>query len=111
MLRNIFPKPRWKTYAAQSGYVYQYIFEGQGEDHQYVFRAISGSQLKLTLQVQLEREALDRWTLQNRDLTEIERYGIAKMALMRALDLHARPESPIRPEADEIEAICRELDL
>ena len=111
MLRNWFPKPRWKTYAAQSGYVYQYIFEGLRGDDAYIFRAVSGPSIELTLEVILDAKALEPWVLQNRSLTEMECYGIAKMALMRGLDADASPSAPIRPTSSDVEAICRELDL
>jgi hypothetical protein len=114
VLRNWFPKPRWKIYAAQSGYVYQYVFEGLRGEDAYVFRAISGPAIELTLEVILDAKALEPWMQQNRSLTEIECYGIAKVALMRGLDAETAPgaaRAPIRPTSSEVEAICRELDL
>jgi hypothetical protein len=114
VLRNWFPKPRWKTYAAQSGYVYQYVFEGLRSDDAYIFRAISGPSIELTLEVILDAKVLEPWVSQNRSLSEMESYGIAKLALMRALDEEAAPGSaraPIRPTSSEVEAMCRELDL
>ena len=110
VLRNWFVKPRWKTYAAQSGYVYQYVFDGLRGEDAYVFRAVSGTEIEMTLEVVLEVQALDAWVLENRALTEMERYGVAKMALMRALDLETVPGA-IRPSGAEVVAICRELDL
>ncbi len=111
MLRNWFPKPRWKTYAAQSGYVYQYVFHGLRGDDTYIFRAVSGPAIELTLEVVIDAKTLEPWVLQNRPLTEVECYGVAKMALQRALDEDAAPNSTIRPTSSEVEAICRELDL
>jgi hypothetical protein len=110
VLRNWFAKPRWKTYAAQSGYVYQYVFEGVKDEDTYVFRAVSGPSIEMTLEVLLTAPALDAWVSANRALTQMERYGIAKMALMRALDLENVPGA-IRPGAAEVVAICKELDL
>ncbi len=111
MLRNWFPKPRWKTYAAQSGYVYQYVFEGVRGDETYVFRAVSGPAIELTLEVVIDAKTLEPWVQQNRPLTEIECYGVAKLALQRALDQESSPTTPITPSSSEVEAICRELDL
>jgi hypothetical protein len=111
VLRNWFPKPRWKTYAAQSGYVYQYVFHGLRGDDTYIFRAVSGPAIELTLEVVIDAKTLEPWVLQNRPLTEVECYGVAKMALQRALDEDAAPNSTIRPTSSEVEAICRELDL
>ena len=111
MLRNWFPKPRWKTYAAQSGYVYQYVFEGLNEAGQYIFNAVSGPQVEMLVEVNL---SLDQWAQENRPLSEMESFGIAKMALMRALDGEAAPGSrrlQVRPGGQEIAQICRELDL
>jgi hypothetical protein len=114
VLRNWFAKPRWKTYAAQSGYVYQYVFEGVRGEDTYVFRAVSGPEIEMTLEVILAAQELDPWVAENRALTQMERYGIAKMALLRALDDEAAPGNPraaIRPTSAEVVAICQELDL
>jgi len=113
VLRNWFANPRWKTYAAQSGYVYQYVFEGVRNEEEYVFRATSGPEIEMTLEVVLDQKVLDPWVRDNRALTEMERYGIAKMALMRALDDDPSPGSPrsIRPDGAAVVAICQELDL
>ena len=94
--------------------MYQYVFEGLRGEEEFVFRAVSGPEIEMTLEVILEAQALEGWVLENRPLTEMERYGIAKMALMRALDDEAAPGSPraaIRPSGAEVVAICRELDL
>ena len=90
--------------------MYQYVFEGSRGDEEFVFRAVSGPEIEITLEVILEAKALDAWVAQNRPLTEMERYGIAKMALMRALDDDS-PRAAIRPTSAEVVAICRELDL
>jgi hypothetical protein len=110
VLRNWFPNPRWKTYAAQSGYVYQYIFEGVHHEHEYVFRAISGTQIQRTVEVILDAAILADWVEENRPLTQTEAYGIAKMALMRALDGEDQP-ARVEPSAEQVAEICRELDL
>jgi len=107
------PKPRWKRYAAESGYVYEYVFQGF-EHPRYIFRATSGPQLEVTIAIELDAEILTNWGRKHRPLTEIECYGIAKMALLRELDRRAHPEAgqvPVRPAFDEIEAICVDLDL
>jgi hypothetical protein len=109
----LFPKPRTKTYAAQSGYVYQYIFEGL-ENSKYRFRAVAGPQIEMLLEVVLDSGILAEWVEQNRALNEIETFGLAKMALMRTLDQLPQPENgliQIAPEAEDIDSICRELDF
>jgi hypothetical protein len=111
---NWFPKPRWKTYAAQSGYVYQYIFEGLRGDHEYNFRAVSGPQIEMTLRVILDPQVLDAWAAANRPLTATECYGIAKMAVMRAMDEQTEPggqPASIQPDSSEVASICAELRL
>ncbi len=110
VVRNWFAKPRWKTYAAQSGYVYQYIFQGVKDEKEYLFRAVSGEQLEVNCSVEFNAEP---WIKANRELSEIERYGIAKMALMRALDEPplVSAQRRIRPTESEVASICRELDL
>ena len=110
MLRNWFPNPRWKTYAAQSGYVYQYIFQGLKDEREYLFQAVSGEQIAMSCSVEFNAES---WIQANRELSEIERYGIAKMALLRSLDDPAPPGASraVRPSEAEVADICRELDL
>jgi hypothetical protein len=118
VIRNWFAKPRWKTYAAQSGYVYQYIFQGLKDEREYLFHAVSGEDIAMTCAVEFNA---DTWVQANRELSEIERYGIAKMALLRSLDtcgagIHAcagssDPALKIRPSEAEVADICRELDL
>ena len=113
MASALFPKPRWKTYAAQSGYVYQYIFEGL-ENNQYRFRAVSGQQIEMLLAVELDAAFLADWVERNRALSEIEMFGIAKLALLRALDELTEPGNSliqIEPEPEDIALICRELDF
>jgi hypothetical protein len=110
VIRTWFPKPRWKTYAAQSGYVYQYVFEGLKDEREYLFRAVSGEQIEMNCSVEFSAQT---WIGANRELSDIERYGIAKIALLRSLD---EPEPPttlrsIRPSESEVADICRELDL
>jgi hypothetical protein len=64
----------------------------------------------MTLEVVLDPQALDAWMIENRALTDVERYGVAKMALLRALD-DGVPRAAIHPSGAEVVAICRELDL
>jgi hypothetical protein len=109
-----FPAPRWKQYAATSGYIYEYIFEGPSGTQEYNFIATSGPVHQRRVRVALEASALAHWSERQRPLTEIECYGIAKMTLLRALDEAATPQAipeVISPPYKLICEICAELDL
>jgi hypothetical protein len=110
---NLFPNPRWKTYSAQSGYVYRYIFEGL-DPQGYGFRAVSGPAIEMLIRIELDGALVGRWVEENRELNEIEKFGIAKMALLRALDDLGEPATGlirVQPEAADIASICRELEF
>jgi len=111
---NWFPKPRWKQYSAQSGWVYEYIFEGMPTSGNYVFHATSGPAHRVTITVSLDADHVARWSAAHRELTGVECYGIVKLALLRALDEAANPAEipqPVRPPYAVVEEICAELDL
>jgi hypothetical protein len=81
---------RVKTYSADSGYVYQYYYEGRREvagGVEYVFSASSDRARYVPVSVILLNAAVDRWqSARGRELSGSERYGIAKMALRQAFD-------------------------
>ena len=107
------PQPRWKQYAAQSGWIYQYIFEGMPVEGEYHFRATSGPSNDVRIEVSLDAAHIARWDAAHRPLTGAECFGIAKMALLRALDEAASPgaTAKVRPSFADISGICAELDL
>ena len=115
------PKPRLKTYSAQSGYVYQYVFAGQRPATkqrrtgvEYAFDVCYDRKTNHRVWVLVTDEALDPWMLDNdRSLTNSERYGVAKIALRNAFDDRApeRIEEPIAPGPDEVRAILEELGV
>ena len=120
-LRGAPSRPRVKTYSAESGYVYQYQFAGQrpaSRDRdtgiEYVFHVSADRKTTSPLVIFVEDAIVDGWMAANgRDLRGSHRYGIAKMALRRALD-ERPPEqafAEIRPDAVEIAAILEELDI
>ena len=87
-----------KTYSAQSGYVYQYFYEGYraAEGHEsgqeYVFSISSDRKNWRDATVFLADEALRGWeTAQQRTLTSTERYAVAKLALFQAFDERLTP--------------------
>ena len=120
-LRGAPPSPRIKTYSAMTGYVYQYQFAGQrpaarGQCRgvEYVFHISPDRKSMSPVSVFLEDAVVERWITENgRDLRGSHRYGIAKMALRRALDERPPQQAfaEIRPEAAEVAAILEELDV
>ena len=106
---------------ADSGYVYQYQFAGQRPSSrnrdtgiEYVFQVSSDRKTTSPLVIFVEDAIVNAWIAANgRDLRGSHRYGIAKMAMRRALD-ERPPEqafAEIRPDAVEIAAILEELDI
>jgi len=103
---------RMKTYSAQSGYVYQYFFEGR-RGAAYVFSISADRKNWLPMEVTVEEPALNAWEHSHgRQLSATERYAIAKMALFQAFD--ERPD-PKAMQADlrvaAVEAIVEALGL
>ncbi len=88
------PVRRLKTYTAQTGLVYQYVFVGQrpalpGEaaGTEYIFDVSSDRKLKFAVSVFLLDDALAAWAAAHgRSLAEAERYAAAKMLLLRSFD-------------------------
>ena len=87
---------RQKTYSAQSGYVYQYVYEGLREAKggtEYVFEVTSDRKTSFPVSVLLEHAAIAAWNREHsRELTPTEHYAIAKMMLFQAFDERAKPE-------------------
>ncbi len=91
---------RLKTYSAQSGYVYQYYYEGHrpllGKDAigtEYVFSVSADAKQFRTVSVAVTDAALANWESDNlRELSPTERYAVAKMALFQAFDERSNPD-------------------
>jgi hypothetical protein len=132
MLRNFFArKPlaltgapavrRLKSYAAQSGYVYQYFYQGQrpydgGESGvEYVFTVSGDRKTFHTVSVLVEEGAVRAWEeVHARQLASTERYAVSKMALFQAFDERATPElmrREVRVRAADMAAIIETLGL
>jgi hypothetical protein len=111
---------RMKTYSAQSGYVYQYYFEG--------YRPVPGAQsgTEFVFQISADRKdwrgisvhvsdgALTAWeAAQSRQLSATERYAIAKMALFQAFDERepVKMKDPVHVREADLAAILESLDL
>ncbi len=112
---------RLKNYAAQSGYVYHYFFEGRrrfaagGEKGtEYVFSASSDRKRFDTVAVRLCDSALAGWQASHqRDLSPTECYAVAKLALFQAFDERepAAMRQEIRVRNADLDSIVQQLEL
>ena len=116
------PVRRLKTYSAQSGYVYQYCYEGQrifarsGENGiEFVFSLSSDRKTWQGCKVLVPDGALTAWqTSHERELSPTERYAIAKMALFQAFDERETPalmKDDVLVRDADVEAIVETLGL
>lgn len=113
---------RLKTYSAQSGYAYQYFFEGKrpagsGEDGgtEYVFHISADRKNWHPVAVLVSDAALRGWEAANRrEFSATERYAIAKMTLFQAFDERANPwqmKQEIHVRAADVDGIVETLGL
>jgi hypothetical protein len=113
---------RQKTYNAESGYVYQYFYEGHRpyrrdaeEGSEYVFDISADRKTSAPVSVFVLDEAVRAWEQQHgRELAATERYAAAKIALFQAFDERANPglmKQDIRVRAADIEAILAGLGI
>ena len=112
---------RMKTYSAQSGYVYQYYFEGHrpvsaGERAtEFVFQISADRKEWGATSVQVQDAAIRDWeTANSRQLSSTECYAIAKIALFQAFDertVPARMKEPVLVRHADLQAILAALDL
>ena len=132
MLRNFFAKKplplsgapavrRLKSYSAQSGYVYQYYYEGQrpysgGESGtEYVFTVSADRKTFHPVSVLVGEGEVRAWEqAHGRELASTERYAVAKMALFQAFDERATPlemKQEVRVRGADMAAIIETLGL
>ena len=105
---------RQKTYSAQTGYVYQYYYEGYRESgragqpgHEYVFQVSSDRKSSFPVTVFLPGVAVGAWQrAHGRELTPTEQYAAVKMALFEALDQRA----DLGPASAEVEIGAASID-
>jgi hypothetical protein len=113
---------RQKTYSAQSGFVYQYYFEGRRpyarasqRGAEYVFDVSADRKTSFAVSVLVSDDAVAQWEARHgRSLTSTERYAIAKLSLFQAFDERPRPElmrEIILARHADVEAILESLDL
>ena len=111
---------RQKTYSAQSGYVYQYFYEGhrpssgnRGTD--YVFAVSSDRKTSWPVAVIISDAAVASWQNKSgRTLSATEQYAIAKMALFQAFDERESPEAmrqPVRVAPLDVQTILAALHI
>jgi hypothetical protein len=113
---------RQKTYSAQSGYVYQYFYEGQrqvgtrsSDGTEFVFRVSADRKTWMAISVVLAASSLQPWEqAHGRELSSTERYAVAKLALFQAFDERAAPallRDEVRVCNADIEGIVERLGL
>lgn len=111
---------RVKTYCAQSGFSYDYWYEGHRQYHsrgdagtEFVFSVSGGSAERISISAFLSDGTVHSWARAHaRQLSSTELYAVAKMSLFQAFDERARPElmkAPIRIRPADIEAIAETL--
>lgn len=114
------PVRRQKTYSAQSGYVYQYFYEGQrsmlsGRGTEYVFNVSADRKTSSQVSVLINDEAMASWQQERgRTLSTTERYAIAKMALFQAFDERETPEAvyaSVKVGAADVRAILASINI
>lgn len=85
---------REKAYAADSGYVYQYTYEGYrearrdaAEGREFVFDCTSDRASRFRISVFAPADSFAAWESDaGRDLSDVERYAIIKMRLFEIFD-------------------------
>jgi len=113
---------RLKNYSAQSGYVYQYFYEGyrdsetpEGRAREFVFSISSDNKSWHSGSVFLLDAAVAAWQRQQaRELSSTERYAIAKMALFQAFDERESPRllhDAVYVRMADLQAIVETLEL
>lgn len=113
---------RQKTYSGQSGYVYQYHYEGhrpykrgrnRGTEH--VFDVSADRKTSIAVSVLVSDTALEDWASRHgRTVYGSERYAIAKMALFQAFDERPNPaamSADVHVRAADVEAIFFALGI
>jgi hypothetical protein len=113
---------RQKTHSAQSGYVYQYFYEGQRpglrdreRGSEFVFEVTSDRKTSFPVSVFVSETAITVWEERHgRILTSSERYAVAKMALFQAFDEREAPaqmREEVRVRVADVEAILSTLGV
>ena len=110
---------RPKTWSAQSGYVYQYVFEGHrqraGEHRVSVPGRLRAPGAARVVRVVLPDDVIQEWEREHEiPLRPNERHGIAKMALFQAFDERPNPaqmRAAVLVRRADLEAIVETLGI
>lgn len=112
-------RPRWKTYAADTGYTYQYVYLGwrnlpENAAAEYVFNVCRDRSAQFHSKVRLRQAELSACEASmGRLLSAAERYAIAKMSLFSAFDSVSDLDNAaalLSPNRDDILQYLRTLD-
>jgi hypothetical protein len=120
------PLRRMKTYTAESGYVYQYVYVGKREAlreapespaTEFIFDVTRDRKTIFAISVFLGVAAVEAWAAAHgRKLTEPEQYAAAKMRLQRgfdeigSVDLRQHPRH-LSISSEQLEELLGELGL
>jgi hypothetical protein len=109
---------RQKSYSAQSGYVYQYFYDGMrrlASGTEFVFTFSADRRTSHAVSVVVGDAAIAAWEQEHaRTLSGNERYAIAKMALFQAFDERTTPElmkRDVQVRAADVAGILETLGL
>jgi hypothetical protein len=113
---------RQKTYSAESGYVYQYYYQGYrsivrdgAAGAEFVFEVSTDRHTTCAVTVFLPERVIQAWEREHdRGLNATERYAVAKMALFQAFDERETPAEmrvPVNVRVADIAGILEKLDI
>lgn len=112
---------REKAYAADSGYVYQYTYEGYrdatrdgAEGREFVFDCTSDRASRFRISIFAPAESFVDWEGDaGRDLSEVERYAVVKMRLFEVFDEASHITSHLAESltAEQVRRHVEALDL
>ena len=112
---------REKAYSADTGYVYQYFYEGYRESgtgeeagNEYVFTVSSDRASSFTITLSLSHRTLETWQQNHqRELNATEQYALVKMALFQIFDERANlsESTEVAVTSDDIEEHAVTLDF
>lgn len=106
-------KPRVKTYSAETGFVYQYVYRGQrhpGQQSEYVFSVTRDRKSWHPVSIVFRDALVGEWQAgQTRELLSTERYAIAKLTLFQFFDEAESFDGPPAPLSIESPDISRHL--
>ena len=121
-LRGRPPVRREKSYTAETGYVYQYFYEGfrenrfEGENgDEYLFTVSSDRVSRFPIRIFLSRKITAQWqSTRQRELNPTEQYALVKMALFAIFDRQPNLGQGLPPLAvtyDEVEEHAATLEF